>query len=488
MAERARLSPPRPELPTEWPWHTTRWASFPVSTLWGGERRLEADAYLASGYGERLAIESRETGWKTLGALARVWQPSRLKGIQVSKSYGTPFLAATQVFALRPSPRKFLSLDRTDDSTNRFVDSGTILVTCSGNVGRTTLAYRPLEETLISHDLLRVDALRPTNWGWLYSYLRSSRCRAMMTAAQYGHVIKHLEIAHLNALPVPDITDKDRNFFHRGVTQVLEMRNKAVDLIREAEKLLADAVGPVHDADDQAGFSVSSDVLFGKRRRLEAAFHHPHARAILNTFDRQGLAVETLDDVTDRVWWLTRFKRVFGEGGMPYLSSDDLFSVNPPIAKRVMIEQADAPDDYFVQAGWIMMACSGQTYGLNGSVALLDKRHETNFFSHDIVRIVPTRKKIRPGYLYAVLGHPDLGRPLVIRNAYGTSIPHLDPADVATIPIVRLDPSLEAKIADRMEEAVALRAESDALENNLGDRADQIIEAFIHDQGPGSSS
>ena len=60
------------------------------------------------------------------------WQPSRLKGIQVSPEHGTPFLAATQVFDVRPVPRKWLSLNRTNDHVQRFVHEGTILLTCSG--------------------------------------------------------------------------------------------------------------------------------------------------------------------------------------------------------------------------------------------------------------------------------------------------------------------------------------------------------------------
>lgn len=63
---------------------------------------MEAENYLSSGYDLRLAIEERAAGWLRLGQMARVWQPSRLKGIQVSHETGTPFLAATQVstFAL----------------------------------------------------------------------------------------------------------------------------------------------------------------------------------------------------------------------------------------------------------------------------------------------------------------------------------------------------------------------------------------------------
>jgi hypothetical protein len=125
------------------------------------------------------------------------------------------------------------------------------------------------------------------------------------------------------------------------------------------------------------------------------------------------------------------------------------------------------------------MACSGQTYGLNGSVALAEKRYENYFFSHDIVRIIPKTERIRPGYLYAALGHPRFGRPLVIRNAYGTSIPHLDPGDVAAIPIVRLGDSLENEVADRMEKAAQLRSEADELENAIAERADNLVDQFL---------
>lgn len=109
----------------------------------------------------------------------------------------------------------------------------------------------------------------------------------------------------------------------------------------------------------------------------------------------------------------------------------------------------------------------------------MTRQHEEAFFSHDLVRIIPKQDAIRSGYLFTVLGHPQLGRPLVIRNAYGTSIPHLDPADVAAIRVVRLSPVLEDEIADTMEEAVKLRADADDLENDLATDAEGIIDRFI---------
>jgi hypothetical protein len=482
MADRARLVAPPPLPKTVWSWHEVKWASIPASTLTSGERRLEADNYLATAYGIRVAIEGRKKGWSRLGTLARVWQPARLKGIQVSRGFGTPFLAATQVFDLRPTPRKFLSLERTDDAENRFVSSGLILVTCSGNVGRSTLSYRPLEKVLITHDLLRVEPHDSADWGWIYAFLRSPKCRAIMVAAKYGHVIKHLEVAHLDALPVPSVGDGLRDEFNRDAREILRKRNQACDLISDAEAIFDKRLGAVSSDDREAGFSVRASSFVSGRRRLEASYHHPQAAAILRRFSELNLPTEPLDDVAERIWWLTRFKRVFGDDGMPYMREDELFSLNPTITKRVLAEQAENAEDYLVKAGWIVMACSGQTYGLNGSVALAEKRYENYFFSHDIVRIIPKADTIRSGYLYAALGHPRFGRPLVIRNAYGTSIPHLDPGDVASIPIVRLGKSLENEVADGMEKAAELRAEADELENAIAERADCLIDEFLHSQ------
>ncbi|WP_125917211.1 hypothetical protein [Hymenobacter coccineus] len=447
-----------------------------------GDRRLEGDVYLTSGYGVRLALETQPAGWVPLGQLARVWQPGRLKGIQVGPQYGTPFLAATQVFDLRPVPRKFLALERTSDATNRFLQTGTIVVTCSGNVGRTVLSLDTHEGILISHDLLRVVPFEEAQWGWIYSYLRTPQGRAMMNAAQYGHVIKHLEVAHLEALPVPKVTVALAAHFTEQVNAVVAMRNRAHALVTEAEGLFAQAIGPIEQsADPETGFSVSLKQMGGKRLRLEATFYTPHSSAVLRRFAEVGRTVEPLSQVAEKVWWITRFKRVFGEGGVPYMSADEIFAQNATITKKVLVDHENAGDtaEYHVKAGWLVMACSGQIYGLNGSVALMTKNHEKAFFSHDLIRIIPKLDTIRPGYLFAALSHPTLGRPLVKRYAYGTSIPHIEPADVATFPVVRLDETTENTIADRMEEATSLRAEADMLENHLAAEAEALLDRFI---------
>jgi hypothetical protein len=75
--------------------------------------------------------------------------------------------------------------------------------------------------------------------------------------------------------------------------------------------------------------------LTSRRRRLEANYHHPQAAAILRQFKKLNLTTEPVSEVAERVWRMTRFKRIFGDDGIPYMSADDLFSLNPTVTKRV---------------------------------------------------------------------------------------------------------------------------------------------------------
>jgi hypothetical protein len=267
--------------------------------------------------------------------------------------------------------------------------------------------------------------------------------------------------------------------FHKRTQEILDFRNRAHRLTLEAEEKFAVAIGPVTQTGQEIGFEVRASALFTGRRRLEACFHAPDSAAVLHRFKAMKAEVVPLSKVTEKVRWMTRFRRFYGEDGIPYLSADELFTTNPAESKRILVESKDDHESYFVQRGWIVMACSGQVYGLNGAACLMTEHHENIFFSHDLIRIVPKSATIRAGYLLTTLTHPTLGRPILIRIAYGTSIPHLDPGDVSAFPIVRLAPGEESAIADLAEESAAERARADVLERELAADAGRLVERFI---------
>ena len=75
--------------------------------------------------------------------------------------------------------------------------------------------------------------------------------------------------------------------------------------------------------------------------------------------------------------------------------------------------------------------------------------------------------------------HPTLGRPLLIREAYGMSIPHLDPDDVAAFPVVRLGRETEDRIADLAERAASEQARAEVLERELAKEAGRVLSEFL---------
>jgi outer membrane lipopolysaccharide assembly protein LptE/RlpB len=46
-------------------------------------------------------------------------------------------------------------------------------------------------------------------------------------------------------------------------------------------------------------------------------------------------------------------------------------------------------------------------------------------------------------------------------------------------PIVRLSEDLERQIADKAEKAVALRAEADQLENEMAEKATELVDRYL---------
>ena len=475
MALRARLVAPPPVVAPIWHWHKVKTKAVPARLLFAGERRMEAETYLSSGFGLRLAIESIPNGWQRFGDLAYAWTPPRIKMIHVDETYGVPYLNTSQLFDVRPSPRKWLAMGRTTAGRKRLTKQGTILVMASATPGRATITTKAHENAIISHHFMRVEPKRANAAGWLYAFLKSSQGYAMVSGSQYASIIRHIEPSHLASVPVPNVDAATEVKMNEAMLRIVKLRNRAASAIVNAERVFADAIVGIAAPQDENGFQVSARDLFLGRRRMDAAHYDPRCAGILATFPRH----ECLRKVCRKVFWPNRFRRVYNEDGVPYMSAEDVFSINPQLTKRIAISQLDDPEACKVDTGWILMARSGQVYGLIGAAAIATEIHAKSFVSDDMIRIVPNESLIRSGYLVTALTHPTLGRPLLIREAYGTSIPHLDPEDVARFPVVRLGEAVENRVADLAEGAARARSEADEIERSMAAEADEIIERSI---------
>jgi len=258
---------------------------------------------------------------------------------------------------------------------------------------------------------------------------------------------------------------------------VRRLRDLATDLARRADDAFAAALGPAPSDESTRAFGVPTRALAARRRRFEATYHDPRATALLRRLPR----AKPLGSLVERVWWMPRFKRHFGDAGLPYLSADELFAIDAPVTKRILVGPDDHPRDHFVQPGWILMACSGQVYGLNGEATLATDAHAGAFLSHDVIRIAPDPDEVRAGYLLVALTHRTHGRPLLVRMAYGTSIPHLDPGDVAEFPVARLGEHVEREIAGLAERSAEARSAALALERRMAREATRLVGELLRD-------
>lgn len=449
-----------------------------VSAILGGDIRLEASTYLREGYG-LVRLAEQVPGRVSLGDLADIWQPSRLTGYEVAEGKGLPFLTAGQVFEDFPRVRKWLAKPFVPQVERRYVEPGWLLLSCSGVVGRVTAVYPHHLGKVITHDLLRIVPNDPADYGWLYAYMKTDFFQKVARAAQYGHMIKHIEVSHASAFPVIMPEEHVRHIVAEAALDAIDKRKDAWNKRDEAFSALESSLGisGVHLAAQNAKM-VNVSQIIEMRSRFDASTYCgtvDAAERIINSGE-----VDNLGTVVDRVFLPGRFSRPFGEGGVPFVTPSDLFDVNARPAKRIYPKLVPNSQQYILHKGELLMVRSGQKYGLLGRAMMVNSNQDGLFGSDDPIHIVPNDSKMRGGYLLTFLNDPLIGRPYVVRNAYGTSVPHLDVDDITRLNIPRLGDEAENAIADLMDESVRLSAEADRLEDKATDMAQEQIDAAIN--------
>jgi hypothetical protein len=303
----------------------------------------------------------------------------------------------------------------------------------------------------------------------------------MTKSAHYGHIIKHLETSHLDALPIPSVDDATGLDFSKRVTKILELRNEGYRLTLEAEAEFETALGSLAVKNwGEQGFAVkASKSCLSGRRRLDAARHNPGAATIHRFLAKHGQGFSTLPEAGYDVWVPGRYKRIPAEDGVIYRDSADLLEVTPDLPKRY----ADCRfGDRFrgrVKDGWILVACSGQVYGIIGTAILATQALDDQVVSNHVLRAASRKGSVPAGYVVIALTHPIFGRPLVKALAFGSSVPEIDGDDLADLQIVRLKSNEESAIAELAQASAKLRAGADVLEREIAADAEKIIAKFM---------
>jgi hypothetical protein len=178
----------------------------------------------------------------------RVFIPPRFKRIYVDADHGIPFLQGSHVVHFQPADIKYLSRTAHKALDRWIIRAGWVLVTCSGTVGRVTIALPDWDGWAASQHILRIipnENECPS--GYLYSFLASPLGQVQLTAQIYGAVVDELTEQQAKSVLVPlPRTERQRRALEeidKHARDAVIERSKAVRLATAAVTGLNKLVG-----------------------------------------------------------------------------------------------------------------------------------------------------------------------------------------------------------------------------------------------------
>lgn len=141
------------------------------------------------------------------------------------------------------------------------------------------------------------------------------------------------------------------------------------------------------------------------------------------------------------------------EYGVPFMGSTDMLEAdftNLPLLHHKIADQFPYLE---VKPGMTMITCSGTV----GRTAYVRPDMAGFWSSQHTMKVHPDPSRILPGYLYAFL-QSRYGIPIVVGAAYGAIVQHIEPHQIADLPVPRLGDAVEEEIHGHVLVAANLRA------------------------------
>lgn len=437
-----------------------------LSKVFAAGVRLEASAFNIEAHNAVTALENSGLQLIPLYGEAGLCQggyyPSRFKRIYVSPERGIPLLSSSDIINLRPEADRFLSRKYTRHLDTFLVQKWDVLISRSGTIGNIGLATESFLGKAVSEHVIRLRASDPDTAGYVAAFLRSRYGRPQLTQATYGSVIVHIEPEHLKRVLIPDLPAIRRIAIGRLMCKAGELRDEANQLLDRADELLHDRLNlPYLDsiAPSDSNSSIAKIKASQLMGRLEGSFHDAVALAAEQQLRLLPVEITTVGDpkVTKEVRAITKFrKRVYVEhGGIPLLSSKQIFQIDPVDVKR-LAKGAHTKDLPEIQLEENMIAVTRS--GTIGRVQIIPAYMAVWTASEHATRFLAS-PDMNPGYLYAWLAS-DYGYCLMTRHSYGSVILEVDKEMFSSIPIPLPEPAIRDEIGNLVLLANALRDEA----------------------------
>ena len=437
-----------------------------LSEVFDAGVRLEASAFSIEAHNAVTALKNSGLQLIPLygkdGLCQEAHNAFRFKRIYVDAEHGVPFFSSSEIISLRPDTERYLSRKHTKNLSKLLIQKWDVLISRSGTIGNIGFATDSFLGKALSEDVIRARAEDADTAGFIVAFLRSRYGRPQLTQATYGSVIVHIEPEHLKRVLIPDLPPIRQIAIGRLMCRAGELRNEANRLLDEADRLLHERLNLPYLKDIAPGGNASAIAKIKASQltgRLEASFHNPVAIAVEKQLATLPVEITTVGDsrVTKEIRPITKFrKRTYVEkGGIPLLSSKQIFQIDPVDVKR-LAKGAHTKDLPEIQLEENMIAVTRS--GTIGRVQIIPAYMAKWTASEHATRFLAA-ERINTGYLYAWLAS-DYGYCLITRNSYGSVILEVDKEMLASVPIPLPEATIRDEIGNLVLKANQLRDEA----------------------------
>jgi len=457
---------------------------IPSAWLQSEGRRLDCGPYMSGARRARKRLESMNAQKTalvnlTLGGGEGIVNAGRIKRLWVEDpEFGLPFLSSTDILQADFSNVRLISKKALRDNPKLVISQGWTLITRSGTIGRTAFARSDMDGMACTEDVLRVIP-DPTKIlpGYLYAYLSSKFGVPLIVEGTYGAIIQHIEPNHIAELPVPRLGNEAETRIHELIEAAACSRASAILYKSEAITNLASGLGlsNMEDAGISTSFATFSIAALNLSR-LDAAHYSPVCLSASKELACSSTEWKILGEAA-RVFTPGIFKRqhVDNSGyGYAYFSGTELFQ-NGPMHRGYLSKKSPKIQEYLVEKNWLLIQDAGQIGGLIGRVVRVAPDVAGGVVSNHLMRIVP-RSDEDGAYLFAVMSSPH-GYRSIIRHAFGTSIPQLEPKHISGITIPWPDHGFRKHIARSVLRAWDLEDRAVSAERQAIELVENAIEA-----------
>ena len=460
----------------------------PVRLSWIMDQgaRLDAPPFLSEGMDARAILRRfPPSRIQLLSALvardgAGIYHAGRIPRHWVEDPrFGVRFLSSSDMLKADLSHLAIISNRAVAANPLLIIKRDWTLVSRSGCIGNTVYARAEMDSLACSEDVLRiVPARAKVRPGYLYAWLSSRFGQALLKGGTYGAIIQHLEPVHIADLPVPRFSDRLELEIHDCVQRAADQRGTAAKLkaaarLQALTELGLDEAEALVPTTRAASFTVPVREIQASCR-LEGGFHHPSAIVARDRLRAARASEHRRLGSVARVFTPGIFKRPHVDdpnAGYPYFSGTELFQLDPE-PRGFLAKKAPGIRKYLVERDWLLVQDAGQLGGLIGRVVRVASQWDGSVVSNHLMRIA-AESETDAGYLFCLLTSM-FGYLAVTRNAFGGSIPQLDPAHIQDIVIPWPNDEVRATLGELMVKVWELEdsaRDSERLARTLIERA-----------------